>query len=80
MEDNLTPQAGAMPSTGISYVLVNGTVVVKDSKVLKGAYPGKPVRTPVIINMTARFTRTCFAPDRKNQIEISAFQPLNTTK
>ena len=35
------------PSTGIPYVIVNGTVVVKDSKVLKGVFPGKPIRLPV---------------------------------
>lgn len=33
-----------LPSTGIPYVLVNGTVVVKDSKVLKGVYPGKAIK------------------------------------
>ena len=26
--------------------IVNGTVVVKDSKVLKGVYPGQPIRLP----------------------------------
>lgn len=30
---------GALPSTGIPYVIVNGTIIVKDSKVLKGVYP-----------------------------------------
>ncbi len=38
----------ALPSTGIPYVLVNGTVVVKDSKVLKGVYPGQPIRLPMM--------------------------------
>jgi len=38
---------GGLPATGIPYVLVNGTVVVKDSKVLKGVFPGKPIRLPV---------------------------------
>jgi hypothetical protein len=28
-------------------VLVNGTVVVKDSKVLPDVYPGQPIRFPV---------------------------------
>ena len=37
-----------LPTTGIPYVIVNGTIVVKDSKVLKGVYPGKAVRLPVI--------------------------------
>jgi N-acyl-D-aspartate/D-glutamate deacylase len=34
----------SLPSTGIPYVVVNGTVVVKDSEVLKGVFPGQPVR------------------------------------
>jgi hypothetical protein len=32
--------------TGIPYVIVNGTVVVRDSKVLKGVNPGHPIRFP----------------------------------
>jgi N-acyl-D-aspartate/D-glutamate deacylase len=47
VKDNSTPQAGGLPSTGIPYVVVNGTVVVKDSKVQKGVFPGKPIRLPV---------------------------------
>jgi len=39
---------GALPSTGIPYVIVNGTVVVEDSKVLKDVYPGRPIRNAVI--------------------------------
>jgi N-acyl-D-glutamate deacylase len=38
---------GALPSTGIPYVLVNGVVVVKDSTVQK-VFPGKPIRFPVM--------------------------------
>jgi len=30
----------------IPYVIVNGTIVVKESKVLKGVNPGKPIRIP----------------------------------
>lgn len=41
--DNGTMAKGGLPSTGIPHVLVNGTVVVKDSEVLKGVYPGKPI-------------------------------------
>ena len=37
----------SLPSTGIPYVIVNGTIVVKDSKVLKGVYPGQPIRNAV---------------------------------
>ena len=44
---NATPRDGGLPSTGIPYVVVNGTVVVKDSKVQKGVFPGKPIRLPV---------------------------------
>jgi N-acyl-D-glutamate deacylase len=40
------PANGGLPSEGIPYVVVNGTIVVKDSKVLRGVYPGKPVRLP----------------------------------
>jgi len=42
--DNATYQQGTLPSTGIPYVIVNGTVVVKDSKVLKGVNPGQAIR------------------------------------
>ncbi|MFZ0256295.1 MAG: amidohydrolase family protein [Gammaproteobacteria bacterium] len=47
--DNSTyePGKGALPSTGIPYVLVNGVVVVKDSIVQK-VFPGKPIRFPVL--------------------------------
>jgi N-acyl-D-glutamate deacylase len=57
--DNSTyePGMGALPSTGIPYVLVNGVVVVKDSIVQK-VFPGKPIRFPVL------------ASGRLNQIEI----------
>jgi hypothetical protein len=47
--DNSTyePGKGALPSTGIPYVLVNGVVVVKESVVQK-VFPGKPIRFPVM--------------------------------
>ncbi|WP_282170933.1 amidohydrolase family protein [Ruegeria atlantica] len=38
----------ALPTTGIPYVIVDGTVVVSDSKVLEGVFPGQPIRNPVI--------------------------------
>ena len=47
VRDNGTPSQGAIPSTGIPYVVVNGTVVVKDSRVLKGVYPGQAIRRPI---------------------------------
>jgi len=48
VRDNSTYEVGmgAIPSTGIPYVLVNGVTVVKDSEVLK-VFPGKPIRFPV---------------------------------
>jgi N-acyl-D-glutamate deacylase len=46
--DKSTMAQGALPSSAIPYVIVNGTIIVKDSKVLKGVYPGKPVRLPVM--------------------------------
>ena len=47
--DNATYVAGknGLPSTGIPYVIVNGTIVVKDSKVLDGVNPGQAIRYPV---------------------------------
>lgn len=47
VRQNATPANGGLPSTGIPYVVVNGTIVVKDSQVLKGVYPGRPIRQPV---------------------------------
>lgn len=41
------PGEGGLPTEGIPYVLVNGTVIVDDSKVLKDVYPGQPIRFPV---------------------------------
>jgi N-acyl-D-glutamate deacylase len=42
--DKATYEKGTLPSAGIPYVVVNGTVVVEDSKVLKGVNPGQPIR------------------------------------
>ena len=42
--DNATYEQGTLPSTGIPYVIVNGTVVVDDSEVLKDVNPGQPIR------------------------------------
>jgi hypothetical protein len=41
--DNSTYKKGIVPSTGIPYVIVNGTIVLEDSKVLK-KFPGQPIR------------------------------------
>ena len=47
--DNAGYKAGTngSPSTGIPYVLVSGTIMVKDSKAQSGIYPGQAIRYPV---------------------------------
>lgn len=47
--ENATPKVGenSLPSTGIPYVIVNGTVVVDDSKVQK-VFPGVAIRNPSV--------------------------------
>ena len=47
VRDNATYEKGSLPTTGIPYVIVNGKVVVKDSKVLPDVFPGEPIRFPV---------------------------------
>jgi N-acyl-D-aspartate/D-glutamate deacylase len=46
--DNSTMQQAGLPTTGIPYVVVNGTVIVEESKVRKGVFPGRPVRLPIL--------------------------------
>ena len=46
VQDNATMQTGALPSSGIPYVLVNGTVVINDSKAVDDVFPGKAVWGP----------------------------------
>jgi hypothetical protein len=36
-----------LPTTGIPFVVVNGTVVVRDSEVIRGVNPGQAIRYPV---------------------------------
>lgn len=43
VQDNSTMQDGGLPSTGIPTVLVNGTVVVRDSENVNDVFPGKPI-------------------------------------
>jgi hypothetical protein len=43
VQDNSTMKDGGIPSTGIPYVLVNGTVVVRDSETVDDVFPGKPI-------------------------------------
>ena len=45
--DNATRENGALASSGIPYVIVNGTPVVRDSEIVEGVYPGKPIRRPI---------------------------------
>lgn len=44
IQDNATYAQGNLPSSGIPYVIVNGTVVVKDSEFQRNVYPGQPIR------------------------------------
>ena len=43
VQDNSTQQKGGLPSTGIPYVLVNGSIVVRDSVADSTVFAGKPV-------------------------------------
>ena len=47
--DNATYLLGenGLPSTGIPFVLVNGVIIVKDSKVQDNLYPGQQIRYPI---------------------------------
>ncbi len=51
--ENVTEQAtysrgkNGLPSLGIPFVIVNGTIVVNDSKVLKDVFPGQAIRFPI---------------------------------
>jgi cytosine/adenosine deaminase-related metal-dependent hydrolase len=46
VRDNSTYLEGTVPTTGIPWVLVAGTVVVRDSEVLPDVFPGRPIRFP----------------------------------
>jgi N-acyl-D-aspartate/D-glutamate deacylase len=45
--DNSTLEKAGLPSTGIPYVVVNGTVVVEESRVLRDVFPGQAIRNEV---------------------------------
>ena len=45
--DNSTYAKGAIPSSGIPHVIVNGVIVMRDSEPLKGINPGQAIRFPV---------------------------------
>jgi hypothetical protein len=44
VRDNATYAKGTLPSSGIIDVVVNGVIVMKDQKPLKGVNPGQPIR------------------------------------
>jgi hypothetical protein len=76
VKEHATYKAGSngLPSTGIPYILVYGTIVVKDSRVLKGVTPGQPIRFPV--EKKGRFepaTREAWL--QKHTIDDCAFSP-----
>jgi len=43
VRDNATYVTGTLPTTGIPYVIVNGTVVVNNSRLVPGVNPGQPI-------------------------------------
>ncbi len=45
--DNVTRRQGALPSSGIAHVIVHGTPVLRDGRIVEGVYPGQPIRRPV---------------------------------
>ena len=47
VKDNATYTQGTLPTTGIPYVIVNDTVVIRDSVVLKAVNPGQPIHFPI---------------------------------
>jgi N-acyl-D-aspartate/D-glutamate deacylase len=44
--DRSTYQQPALPSLGFRYVLVNGTVVVRDGAIVDAVFPGRGARAP----------------------------------
>lgn len=45
--DNATREHGALPSSGIPFVIVNGVAVVRNSEIVEGVFPGRPIRRPL---------------------------------
>lgn len=45
--DSSTRVQGALPSSGISHVIVDGTPVLRDGRIVEGVYPGRPIRRPI---------------------------------
>lgn len=46
--DRATKEQGGLASEGIPFVVVNGTIVVKDSQVVMDVFPGQPIRNKVV--------------------------------
>ena len=44
VRDNSTMKDGGLPTTGIPYVLVNGTIVVRNSETVNDVFPGQPIK------------------------------------
>ena len=49
VQDKATYQNPAQYSEGITHVLVNGTLVVENEKLVEGVFPGQPVLSKVTI-------------------------------
>lgn len=47
IKDRATYAQPTLPNEGIEFVLVNGTPVLRDGKILPNVLPGKPVRAPL---------------------------------
>jgi len=45
--DRATYRQPALPPAGISYVFVNGTVVVREGRIVESVLPGRPLRAPI---------------------------------
>jgi N-acyl-D-aspartate/D-glutamate deacylase len=43
VQDHATYEAGPVPSSGFRYVLVAGTPVVDDGKIVEGVHPGRAI-------------------------------------
>jgi N-acyl-D-glutamate deacylase/dihydroorotase len=47
VKDNSTIAAAGLPPSGIPHVIVNGIVVVENSRVLPDVFPGRPIRNSI---------------------------------
>ena len=45
--DNATYEEPTLPPTGIEYVVVGGTAVVRSAQIVSGVSPGQGIRAPV---------------------------------